>query len=106
MSLPILRPLFRNFFASSKSDRPPVKVPTVGHRFHRRATPDCSLLKSTTNGNSLGMGGNASYAILRGESTDQELPQMPLAAYHIEWAVETIVGAEQDDLEMRQWASS
>ena len=105
VSLPILRPLFRNFFASSKLGRLPGKVPTIGHKLHRRATPDYSLLKITTNGNSLAMDGNASYAILRHESTDQELPQTPLAAYHIEWPVTTNVGTNQDDLEMGQWAS-
>ena len=105
VSLPILRPLFRNFFASSKSDRSPAKIPTIGNRFRRRAAPDYSLLKSTTNGNSLGIGGNASYAILRDESTDQVLPQVPLAAYHIEWPLETNVGATHDELEIGQSAS-
>ena len=76
-----------------------MNVPTIGHRFHRRAAPDYLLLKSTTNGNSLGMGGNASYAILRDESTDQKLPPMPLAAYHIERPVEVNAGAQHDDLE-------
>ena len=105
VSLPILRPLFRNFFASSKPDRSSVKVPTIGHVFRRRAAPDYSLLKNTINGNSFGMGGNASYAVLRDESTDWKLPEVPLAAYHIEWSVEMNVGPKNSDLEIGQWAS-
>ena len=100
MSLPILRPLLRNVFAPSNSGRSPVNVPTIGHRLHRRAAPDYSLLKSTINGNSIGIGGNASYAILRDESTDQILSQMPLAAYHIERPMEVNAPARHGDLEL------
>ena len=89
VSLPILHPLFRNFFASNKPDRPAAQVPTIGRRVKRRAPPDHSLLKDTTDANSLGTGNNAPYTIFQDESTYQSLPQVPLAAYHIEWPVES-----------------
>ena len=103
VSLPTLRPLFRNTFALHKSDRSPPKAPTIGRRFHRKAPPDYSLLKRTNHGNSLGAGRKASYAILRDDSANPDFPQIPLAAYHDERPVELNVRAEHVDLENGQW---
>ena len=79
-------------------------APTIGRRCHRKAPPDYSLLKRTDNGNSFGTGPKASYAILRDDSANLDLPQIPLAAFHVERPVELNVRAKHDDLENGQWA--
>ena len=93
VSLPILRPLFRNFLTPPKSARSPLEAPTIGHKFQRRPPPDYLLLKRTTDDDSRGGGRNGSYAIPPDESANRSFPQMPLAACHVERPTELDVRA-------------
>ena len=103
VSLPILRPLFRNFFAHTESDHSFQKAPTIGRRFHRVAPPDYSLLKITNNGNSFPTGRDASSVVPQNDYANPSFPQIPLAAYLVERPVELDVRAKHD-LETGQWA--
>ncbi|KAF6220016.1 hypothetical protein HO133_003841 [Letharia lupina] len=103
VSLPILRPLFRNFFTLTKAGRSPPKAPARGGRFHRIPPPNHLLFKSTNDSSSLRKGNIAPYASIQVLYADRRLPQMPLVARQVQPRVELNVRVEHDDLERGQW---
>ncbi|KAF6232169.1 hypothetical protein HO173_009552 [Letharia columbiana] len=88
VSLPILRPLFRNFFTLTKAGRSPPKAPARGSRFHRIPPPNLLLFKSTNDSSSLRKGNIAPYASIQVLYADRRLPQMPLVARQVQPRVE------------------
>lgn len=96
VSLPILRPLFHNFFTLSKCDRSPPAVPFRG--MNRKASPHLSLFQTTTHIYSPKRN-RAPHAPIEDIRMDRSLPQVPSAVQQTESVRKSNVKMSDDDLE-------